>query len=52
MKTMSVEKVPKFNGKKNVVTMWSAKEKLNMVMKFLGQTLIASFEVLCQQMNR
>jgi hypothetical protein len=34
---MSVEKVPKFNGKKNDFAMWSAKAKSYLAMKFLGQ---------------
>jgi hypothetical protein len=41
---MSVEKVPKFNGKKNKFAMWSAKAKLHLAMKFLGPTLLASFK--------
>jgi hypothetical protein len=40
----SVKKVPKVNGKKNEFAMWSAKAKLYLAMKFLGPTLLASFE--------
>ncbi len=40
----SVEKVPKFNGKKNEFAMWSAKAKSYLVMKFFGPTVLASFK--------
>jgi hypothetical protein len=41
---MSVEKVPKFNGKKNEFAMWSAKAKSYLAMKFFGPTLLAIFK--------
>jgi hypothetical protein len=40
----SVEKVPKFNGKKSEFAIWSAKAKSYLAMKFLGPTLFASFK--------
>jgi hypothetical protein len=35
--------MPKFNGKNNEFAMWSAKAKSNLVMKFLGPTLLVSY---------
>jgi hypothetical protein len=40
----SVEKVPKFDGKKNKFAMWSEKANAYLAMKFLGPTFLASFK--------
>ena len=41
---MSIEKLPKFDGKKNKFAMWSGKAKSYLAMKFLGPTFSASFK--------
>ena len=44
VKVMSIEKVPKFNGKKSEFPMFAAKAKSYLAIKFLSASLSANFE--------